>query len=75
MNQHQDIPSRNIAQQLDANARASLDAEDAHVRVASGGVVWERRGWLGRLTRVQRPPQRIDRQAERSSPDEERRVA
>jgi hypothetical protein len=64
-----------IRQQLDATSRAVLRAHDAHVREATDSVDWERRGWLGRLTRVERAPQRIERQPERRPGAEERRVA
>jgi hypothetical protein len=50
--------SSDISQQLEATSLATLAAHDAHLREATDSVRWERRGWLARLTRVDREPQR-----------------
>ena len=47
--------TQDVAQQLEATSKAALAAHDAHLREATDSVQWERRGWLGRLARVERP--------------------
>jgi hypothetical protein len=54
MNAQRKNPSQEVAQQLEATSQAALAAHDAHVRKATDSVKWERRGWLGRLARVER---------------------
>jgi hypothetical protein len=61
--------------QLEATSRALLAADSAYVREATDSVDWERRGWLGRLVRRERAPQRIGGHSERGSEAEQRRVA
>jgi hypothetical protein len=52
------IRSQDVSEQLEATSLALLAAHDAHVREATDSVRWERRGWLGRLTRLDRAPDR-----------------
>jgi hypothetical protein len=40
-----------IREQMEATARALCVAHDAHLQEAMDSVAWERRGFLGRLTR------------------------
>jgi hypothetical protein len=40
--------------ELEPTSRAVVDAHDAHVHAATENVRWERRGFLQRLTRVDR---------------------
>jgi hypothetical protein len=40
--------------ELEPTSRAVVDAHDAHVNAATEHVRWERRGFLQRLTRVDR---------------------
>jgi hypothetical protein len=54
MNSQRKTQSQEVAQQLEATSQAGLAAHDAHLREATGRVDWQRRGWLGRLTRVAR---------------------
>jgi hypothetical protein len=42
---------RAIREQIETNARALSIAHDAHLTKAMDSVAWERRGFLGRLTR------------------------
>jgi hypothetical protein len=64
-----------VTQQLEATSRALLAADSAYLREATDSVHWERRGWLGRLVRVERTPERIERHPERGSKAVERRAA
>ncbi|MEA2459311.1 MAG: hypothetical protein QOC95_2283 [Thermoleophilaceae bacterium] len=47
---------RDISQQLEATSHAALAAHNAHLRKATDSVQWKRRGWLGRLVRVDHAP-------------------
>ena len=58
MNPQPNTRSQEVSQQLEATSQAALAAHDAHVREATDSVDWERRGWLGRLARVERAPER-----------------
>jgi hypothetical protein len=58
MNSQRRIRSQQVAQQLEATSQAAVAAHDAHLRAATESVDWERRGWLGRLARVRRVPDR-----------------
>jgi hypothetical protein len=75
MNAQATHTTRDVEQQLEATSRAVLAADSAYLREATDSVHWERRGWLGRLVRRERTPERIDRQPERGSRAGERRVA
>lgn len=64
--------NRNLTQELAAISRAVLAADEAYLREAIESVHWERRGWLGRLVRVEPPAEQIER---RTKSLEERLVA
>ncbi len=64
--------NRNLTRELEGCSRAVLAADQAHLSEALESVGWERRGWLGRLVRVERPAEQLERRAE---PREERLVA
>jgi hypothetical protein len=40
----------------DLNGSAASDADEAHLKHAIASVDWERRGWLGRLVRLEEAP-------------------
>ncbi len=69
------IRNRNVAQELEAISHAVLGADETHLREAIESVHWERRGWLGRLVRIERPADQIERHTKQGSPREERLVA
>jgi hypothetical protein len=54
MNPPDTIRPRDISEELEPTSQAALAAHDAHLRQATESVRWERRGWLGRLVRVER---------------------
>lgn len=58
MNSQPKIRPRDVAQQLEATSQAAHAAHDAPLRAATESVRWERRGWLGRLARVERATNR-----------------
>jgi hypothetical protein len=58
MNPPSQMQSRDVAQQLEATSQAAVAAHDAHLREATDSVRWDRRGWLARLTRVERSDHR-----------------
>ena len=58
MNPQRKIQTQEVAQQLEATSQAAVAAHDAPLREATSSVDWERRGWLGRLARVRRVPDR-----------------
>ncbi len=66
------ISNRNVTQEFEAIARAVVAADEGYLREALESVQWERRGWLGRLARVERPVEQIER---RTKPRHERLVA
>ena len=43
-------PEREVREQIESTAQAMAAAHDAYLREAMDSVVWERRGFLGRLT-------------------------
>jgi hypothetical protein len=43
-------PQREVREQIESTAQAMAAVDDAYLREAMEGVVWERRGLLGRLT-------------------------
>jgi hypothetical protein len=75
MNAHHELDVQDVRRQLDASSRAMLAAHDAHLIQATDSVIWERRGRLGRLVRVERTPEQIAPHSERDSKAAERRVA
>jgi hypothetical protein len=75
MTAQRELGAEDVRRQVEASSGLLLAAHDAHVRQATDSVDWERRGWLGRLARSERAPERIDRQSERDSKPGERRVA
>ena len=48
-------------QELEETSRAVAAADERYLREALESVDWERRGWLGRLVRVERPAAQIER--------------
>jgi hypothetical protein len=75
MTAQRELGAEDVRRQVEASSGLLLSAHDAHVRQATESVDWERRGWLMRLARAERAPERIDGHPERESKPEERRVA
>ena len=51
--------NRNLSRELEAISHAVIAADEAHLREAIESVHWQRRGWLGRLVRVERHAEQI----------------
>ncbi len=60
-NQKVRFRNRNLTQEVAVISRAVLAADEAYLREAIESVHWERRGWLGRLVRVEPPAEQIER--------------
>jgi hypothetical protein len=56
MNAKDSSRTRDIHAHPEVTPSPANDADEAHTQEAIGSVDWERRGWLGRLVRLEREP-------------------